>query len=197
MNKTYLTLLQAHAEFEEQHPGAGLEDFYRHMANQKTDNTRRPKTPPDASARLTKATGRINSLYNIHLRAALKSLDMKVPEGFPFLASLYHYGEMRKTDLISFVLVEFSTGSEIMSRLKKQGLITEMQLETDKRAKIVAISEKGRSTIIPCLKKAAEIRSYLFEHVGEEDIKAVVDVLEPLEETIAKLPVLDKIPMSK
>ncbi|MGY3211844.1 MarR family winged helix-turn-helix transcriptional regulator [Mucilaginibacter sp. HD30] len=193
MEKTYLTLLQAHAVFEEQHPGASLEDFYWHMANQKTNNARQPKTPPDDSARLTKAMGRISSLYQIHLRAALKGLDMKVPEGFPFLASLHHYGKMRKTDLISFVLVEFSTGSEIMSRLKKQGLITEMQDENDKRAKIVAISEKGQTVIIPCLKRAAEIRSYLFGHTNRDEIKAVIEVLEPLEEIIAKLPVRHQI----
>lgn len=194
MDRNYLTLLKAHAEFEEEHPGSGLEDFYWHMANQKTGNSGRPKTPPDDSARLTKAMGRINSHYQIHLRAALKTLDMKVPEGFPFLASLYHYGKMRKTDLIGFVLVEFSTGSEIMSRLKKQGLITEMHDEADKRARIVAISEKGRSVIAPCLKKVAGIRSYLFGHLTSDEIKAVIEILEPLEEIIAKLPVTDKIP---
>src|SRR5438128_75315 len=98
MERRYLTLLEAHADFENQFPGASLDDFYEHMADRKKSQVRRPKTPPNTSARLTKAIGRISSIYNMHLRAALKSLDMKVPEGFPFLASLYHYGEMRKMD---------------------------------------------------------------------------------------------------
>src|SRR3982751_4012105 len=153
MERRYLELLQAHAEFENQHSGASLDDFYRHMAALKSNQTRQPKTPPDLAARLAKSMGRITSIYNMHLRAAFRLLDIKVPEGFPFLASLYHYGEMRKTDLISFVLVELSTGSEILNRLKKHGLITERQDQDDKRARIVAISDKGKKLVVPCLKK--------------------------------------------
>lgn len=184
--KKHIELLMAYADFEEQHPKAGLEDFYRYMLQ--TPKATDPKTlmPVESQNRLMRSIGRLYSSFNMYMRAALKELGMQIPEGYPFLATLHFMGPMRRTDLINFTLTELSTGSEILNRLKKQGWIAEQQDETDKRVKMVSISEKGRKILIPCLEKAGLIRAFMFKDLSEADRKTCATLLEPVEAIHAK-----------
>ncbi len=185
--KKHIELLTAFAAFEEQNPKASLEDFYKHMLQDKTPAPRKKLVPKESHSRLMRSIGRLYSAFNIYMRAALKELDMPIPEGYPFLAALHFMGPMRRTDLINFVLTELSTGSEILNRLKKQGWIVEQQDEADKRVKMVSIHEKGRKALLPCLEKAALLRAFLFRDLSEADRKTCADILEPAEAFHSKM----------
>lgn len=179
----HIALLTAFADFQEQFPKAGLDDFYQYMLRRKTAAENPAMLmPTEGHNRLMRAIGRLYSSFNMYMRAALKELDMKVPEGYPFLATLHFMGPMRRTDLIHFVLTELSTGSEILNRLRKQGWITEEQDQEDRRVKRVSINDAGRKVLMPCLEKAGQIRTFMLGGLSEADSKNCAALLEPAEE---------------
>jgi len=89
------------------------------------------------------------------INSSLKSIDE-----FSFLATLLREGSLLKSDLINRHILEISTGSEVLKRLKKMELIIEFPDENDKRAKRVSLSKLGVKEITESFSemyKAAQI----------------------------------------
>jgi DNA-binding MarR family transcriptional regulator len=179
--KAHIELLSAYDKFLLEFPKRSIEEFYSHMATKSKRSERNGKSSANASRSLMKSIGRLTNCFNLYLRTALKEQEMEVPEGYPFLAALNYNGEMRKSDLINFNLVEISTGMEIIKRLKKYEFINEKSDKSDKRVKLVSITVKGKIRLMPFLKIAANLRSFIFSSVSEKDAKMCLSVLEPLE----------------
>jgi DNA-binding MarR family transcriptional regulator len=83
-------------------------------------------------------------------KTAFKTIDE-----FGFLATLIRAGNLMKHELINEHMLEMSSGSEIIKRLVRNGLVYEYPDENDKRAKRVALTEKGGRKYSSLLEKCA------------------------------------------
>ena len=61
------------------------------------------------------------------------------------LVSLYPHQALKKTDVMRACIMEKSSGNEVLKRLLKQGLLHEHPHPTDKRSKLVALTDAGRA----------------------------------------------------
>lgn len=61
------------------------------------------------------------------------------------LVSLYPHQSLKKADVMRGCIMEKSSGSEVLKRLLKQGLLHEQPHPTDKRSKLIALTDAGRT----------------------------------------------------
>jgi DNA-binding MarR family transcriptional regulator len=190
--KQHIQLLTQYDSFIEENPKANLEDFYVFMNNKIQETVGESRKMAGNYNYLMRCIARITSIYQLYLRSALKDAEMEVPEGFTFLATLHFNGDMRKSELINFNLIEISTGSEILNRLKKHKLIIDKEDISDKRAKLVSITDKGQKRLLPFITTTQKLRSIIFQNISEDEVKSCLSILEPIEAKYSKIVVNDR-----
>jgi DNA-binding MarR family transcriptional regulator len=82
-----------------------------------------------------------------YLKKAFAGSKINTIDEFGFMATLLKEGSLLKNELINKHLLEVSSGSEIIKRLQKNGLIKEYPDENDKRAKRVTLTREGKKEI--------------------------------------------------
>lgn len=184
-------LVNEYAAFSEQHPEAGLEDFCRYFLTRQRESGDRLVmsdgiVPPQANNQLTKLLGRIMLIFNIYSRIALNETRVKNIESFGMLNVLQHGGEMRKSDVVNHLMMELSTGTDILNRLIWDGLAAERTDAGDRRSKLISITPKGREILYECYGPMSKVGEILFGDMADDDKKLVVQLLTPVEVKHAK-----------
>src|SRR5882757_3477267 len=128
MNKT-VQLVNAWAEYEKLHPEGSLEDFYRYslVINREKEianNLMGGVVPRSIDPLLIKLLGRLYKLLETYLESAVIDAGLNQIEEF-FLLSGIDFGNPRKTEVIYNSLMELSTGTNILNKLKADGCIEE------------------------------------------------------------------------
>lgn len=190
-------LVNAYALFSEKHPEAGLEDFCRYFLVHEREGATRALmadgiVPPNINAQMMKLMGRITLIVGIYGRIALQETRLKNMEGFGFLNVLQHAGEMRKSDVINHLLIELSTGTDILNRLIWEGLAAERPDPGDKRSKLVSITPKGQEVLNECYPQMHKVGHIMFSDLAEDDKKLIVQLLTPVEVKHSKAAVENK-----
>ncbi len=85
----------------------------------------------------------MNKFAKTYSKSAIHNSDFSTQEDFIYLINLKAFGEMTKTDLIKKNIQEKPVGMQIINRLIKQGWVQQIDLRTDKRSKIISITEQG------------------------------------------------------
>jgi DNA-binding MarR family transcriptional regulator len=191
MNKA-VKLINEWADFDEQYPGADIEEFCRHYLIKKREAVnQQEKTggpqPPQQENVLLKMLGRISGIGQIYAGELLKDLSGIQPKDFYYLVSIWHAGDSRKTDIINQQLSGLSTGMDVLNHLKNLGLIEERVDPADRRAKLSSITEKGKKTLYQCFRRMSKVGAILFDEVAEEDRKLCIQLLQNVEIKHAKL----------
>lgn len=176
-NKAVQLLLDWDA-FEQKHPGGQIEDFCRYYLNKKPA----AKTSANSRGLLLRTIGRISSAFNVYHRAAMRKTNLPMPEGFYYLNGLATKGELRKTALINFLMVEYATGMEAISKLLKAGMIRERPDESDGRASILSLTEKGKKTLSQCYAYTSKAADILLGRLDEEATQTCIRLLKETEE---------------
>ena len=191
MNKA-VELINEWAEFDEQYPKADIEDFCRHYLIKKREKDNKGEIasgalPPQVDNVLMKLLGRIASMGQIYSREMLRDIPEIQLESFYYLTTIMQFGESRKTDIINHHLSELSTGIDILNRLKESELIVERADPTDKRAKLIKVSQKGQQLLFKCFRRMSKVGSILFDDLADEDKKLCIQLLKNVEIKHAKL----------
>ncbi|WP_161964537.1 MarR family winged helix-turn-helix transcriptional regulator [Mucilaginibacter endophyticus] len=82
-----------------------------------------------------------------YIKKALEGTPLQTAEDFTALAILLTHQFLSKSELISHNLQEKASGTEVIRRLVASGLVKQWDDEKDKRSKLIAITEKGRSLL--------------------------------------------------
>jgi len=117
----------------------------------------------------------------IYIKKALKEGPIQTADEFSFLITLMTYESMTKTELICNQVMEKTSGTEIIKRLLKQGLVREFADPDDKRSVRVAITGKGRqalSTTFPGMNMVAKI---VLGDLSSPEIKTLYYLLKKLD----------------
>lgn len=85
----------------------------------------------------------LNKYAKTYSKYAIAGSDFATQEDFIYLINLKAFGEMSKAELIKKNIHDKSVGMLIISRLLQLEWIEQIDSETDRRAKIIKITEKG------------------------------------------------------
>ncbi|MEL7006040.1 MAG: MarR family winged helix-turn-helix transcriptional regulator [Bacteroidota bacterium] len=95
-----------------------------------------------------------------YVNRALKDTPLQTVDEFSFLITLLAEGGHTKTDMINKMVLTKTSGTEVIKRLIKKGLISESDNPEDKRSLIINLSEEGKKvtfSILPIMQKVSEI----------------------------------------
>jgi DNA-binding MarR family transcriptional regulator len=185
MNKT-IELVNLWGAFEEKHPSGSVEDFCRHyLANQRQQKIKGPLVggvvPPSNEGLLLKIIGRISKLNMSFANMALKGTDLNQIEEFGMLGTIKQEKNPKKTEVIYANLFELSSGTDMLARMKKRGLITEYDDKEDKRSKRVELTAKGEKVLEACKQKILKNSVMLMHDLADDDKKLCIHLLMNVE----------------
>jgi len=89
----------------------------------------------------------LNRYAKTYSKSAISDSEFNTQEEFIYLINLKTTGTMTKMELIKKNIQDKSTGILIINRLIKQGWVEQTNSQTDKRTKVLKITEKGLYTL--------------------------------------------------
>jgi len=185
MNKT-VELVNQWAAFEENHPKGNIEDFCRHfLAKQEQQKTSEPLVggivPAFNDGLLLKIIGRISRLHMNYTNLALRDSELNQMEEYGVLQTIKQNGNPRKTEVIYANLLELSSGTDLLNRLKNRGLIKEYDDKEDKRSKRMKLTAKGEKVIEATKLKVYNIANLLMNDLTDDDKALCIQLLKNIE----------------
>jgi MarR family 2-MHQ and catechol resistance regulon transcriptional repressor len=106
------------------------------------------------------------------IKAGLGDSDVRV------LDVLLHKGPMPVNAIGPKVNLNPGSVSVAVDRLYKQGFVSRVESEDDRRVRIVSLTEKGREMFVPLFCRQTALIQQAFEDVSPEEQKQVEDVLK-------------------
>ena len=88
--------------------------------------------------------------------------------------------KLLKNELINKHLLEISSGSEILRRLIKKGLISEFPDDIDRRAKRVSLTEQGRMEIMNAFDDMHKVSEIIIGNLNDTELNEALSVFEKL-----------------
>jgi DNA-binding MarR family transcriptional regulator len=184
MNKT-VALVNEWGDFESRHPDGSIEDFCRYYLARKQEPPKGPLVggvvPPSVDGLLLKIIGRIHKLNMFYANMALKESDLNQIEEFGILATIRQEKNPRKTEVIYANLFELSSGTDMLARLKKRGLIKEYDDKEDKRSKRLELTAKGEKTFTSCLGRVHKMATMIMHDLAIDDKELCIQLLKNIE----------------
>ncbi|MFO7445146.1 MAG: MarR family winged helix-turn-helix transcriptional regulator [Ignavibacteriaceae bacterium] len=107
----------------------------------------------DDKTRFLEYISRISRLQEFYTRKFLSDQPLNSRLEYLFLFTVNRMKTARKTDLINIHLVEYTTGMDTIRRLINNGLLEEKQDDSDRRAKLLVITDYGKETAAKAEKK--------------------------------------------
>lgn len=187
MNKT-VGLVNEWATFEEKHPEGDIEDFCRfylaHKRRQK-DEVKGPLVggvvPALTAGLLMKIIGRISKLNMAYANIALAGTGLNQIEEFGILQTIRKEKAPRKTEVIYANLFELSSGTDMLNRMEKRGLIREYGDPEDKRSKRLELTDKGEEVCRVTLAKIERNAKMLLNDLKDDDMELCIQLLKNVE----------------
>lgn len=129
----------------------------------------------------------LNRYAKTYSKSAIADSDFNTQEEFIYLINLKAFGEMTKMELIKKNIQDKSSGILIINRLIKQGWIEQSNSETDKRSKVLKITEKGRNALenqMEKIRNATHIVTGNLNHAEKMELIRILDKLDKFHQPI-------------
>jgi DNA-binding MarR family transcriptional regulator len=203
MNNRYGNLKQLidlWEEYEDQSPQPGLQEFTgwlnERVAEKPVKSVKSPyvrfSNPPELYAQtihhfddetlFLEYISRIARFHEFYTRKFLEGLPINSRLEYQFLQTVHILQQAKKTDLISLLLVEYTTGMDIIKRLINNGLLTEIPNENDKRVKLLELTVEGKKLLLLADKRVKEERLMFLECINMNKWKKTMPFLKELSE---------------
>lgn len=182
MSDEIVKLVNEFAQFDKQKPNATMADFCRYYLAQQQEP--RPVTggrPPSDEGVLLKTMGRLLSISSVYHDAAMAETALQVKENFYMLNWLKFTGEAKKTEFVSEALMGYTTGMDAVNRMIKEGFVQEREHDTDKRAKLISITQKGLDALMQAYPYMQKCAAMLLKGMHPEAIKLCASLLADAE----------------
>lgn len=117
----------------------------------------------------------------LQAKAAIIDTPFSTPDDFIYLISLTSRGSMTKTALIKLNVHEKSAGIQIVNRLINNGLVEQNGIESDKRNRIISISERGKQVLEGSIHNIRQASKNVTEPLSEQEKMDLIRILNKLE----------------
>jgi DNA-binding MarR family transcriptional regulator len=145
--------------------------------NEELYNYERPSTERDISILIVL----MNRYAKWYIKKVLKDSLLHSPDEFSFLISLMTYDSLNKSELITKQIMEKTSGTEIINRLVKKGLINETADLNDKRGIRVSITNSGREEILRILPLMTKVTKIVVGNLSADEINTLAYLLKKLD----------------
>ena len=184
MNTT-VTLVQLWGENEQQHPHATIEGFCRSVLSASIKSERpvaaKWQLQPDLNGSLIKLIRRIGKFHMVYTSKALEGTGLDQIEEFGMLVTIFNQKNPIKSEVIFNNILELSSGTNMLTRLKKRGLISEYADKEDKRVKRLALTPRGEKTLKQAKAQVLKVCAMLLHHLSDDDKQLCMQVLSPVD----------------
>lgn len=186
------TLLDHIENYEREFGNSDLKEFSMYLKDQVTTE----KSSPTSNSEFDKNnylnyktyaevefSTLLTNLYRFakhYTKKAFTGSDIKTIDEFGFLATLLKEKSLTKNELINQHLLEMSSGSEILKRLIKNGLVQEIPDENDKRARRVSLTEKGTLSIFGAFDEMHKASEIIVGNLTGDELKTALQVFNKL-----------------
>jgi len=186
VNKT-VELVKLWGAYEEQHPDAGIDDFCRHYLAQggvKNESKEMPTEGlrPDLNGQLVILLRRIGKFHIAYSNKALEGTGLDQMEEFGILVTIYNQKSPIKSEAIYNNIMELSSGSNMLIRMKKRGLVSEFDDEQDKRVKRLKLTPKGEATLMKAKDIVLKVAHMMVHDLTDEDKRLCIQLLNPIDQ---------------
>jgi DNA-binding MarR family transcriptional regulator len=198
------SVLEKWEAFDLQNPYGSEQDFAYWLLNQKADQNvenefEKPLSGEETAAFLNKSIDGVKEIYPLEISAniamtkfwrvlrnrmkvALTPLGLGNVDDFSYLASMFQLKNPTKTELILAHLQEITTGTEIIKRLVNNGWLKETPHPTDKRSKVINITEEGKAHIEKAFEVVMPISIEAYKRLNNEQLHNLYELLKTIEQ---------------
>ena len=106
---------------------------------------------------------------NLYTKKALAGTNLKTINDIAFLGTLLVEKDLSKSELINKHLTEITSGTEVIKRLNKFGLLKDYKNEKDGRSKKVQLTDEGRELIIEILHEVNKVSQILTAGLSDNE----------------------------
>ena len=140
-----IQLITAWQQYTEQYTDADVAGFcYNYLSAHKKQSPGNSQ----ADLQLAKQLGKTNSILKAYYKLALRQIPGFELDWYYLLEAIAAGQELRKTEIVSFnLLLEPTTGIDILNRMLKAGLISERVDPADKRARLIKLTRNGHEIL--------------------------------------------------
>jgi MarR family transcriptional regulator, lower aerobic nicotinate degradation pathway regulator len=124
--------------------------------------------------------GRMESFAHFLAKPIFKKMGLNSEDEFALLATLLYMGRVTKTSLLKQSLMEITTGSQMLKRLKEEGLILDKPNPDDGRSSFIELSARGRKFIIECFQEMEQL-DLITKGLDKAEMEVLVKLLEKLD----------------
>jgi DNA-binding MarR family transcriptional regulator len=183
MNKT-VELVALWGDYEARHPDCTIEDFFRHQlsipAKEEKQTAPSWQLHPGINGKLMILIRRIAKYHMVYSNKALEGTELDQIEEFGILVTIYNEVNPIKSEAIYNNIIELSSGTNMLNRLKKRGLIAEHDDIDDKRVKRLKLTAKGLDTLDKAKIRVSEVARMMVNELSNEDKQLCIQLLGPV-----------------
>jgi DNA-binding MarR family transcriptional regulator len=184
MNKT-VALVEQWGAYEKQFPDGSLEDFFRYQLAATIERGKLPvdagKLVPDLNGRLVILLRRIGKFHMAYSNKALEKTDLDQIEEFGILVTIYNLGDPIKSEAIYNNIMELSSGTNMLSRMKKRGLVMEYADKEDKRVIRLKVTPKGEKALQKAKVLVMKCAHMMVHDLNDDDKQLCIQLLTPVD----------------
>ncbi len=162
-------------------PDLNLKLSKKRVKNEAPENTALFKSL-DEPIRFLEYTSRISRLHDFYIKKFFIDLPINNRLEYLFLYTVNEKKEAKKTELINTHMVDYTTGMDTIKRLVNNGLLEEMPDETDKRAKLLVITNKGKQILELSGRKVSDEIHMFLACISMNKWKKTLSVFEEINE---------------
>jgi len=118
----------------------------------------------------------------LHAKAAIVNTAFSTPDEFIYLISLVSFGSMTKSALIKLNVHEKPVGMQIVNRLIANGLVQQELLDTDKRNRMIHITQKGTDALNESMERIRKASTNVTAPLSEGEKSDLIRLLTKLED---------------
>ena len=123
----------------------------------------------------------MNRYAKSYSKSAIVGSEFSTQEDFIYLINLKAFGEMSKMDLIKKNVHGKPVGMQIINRLINQGWIEQRKSKTDKRSKVISISETGLQALGNQMDKIRQATSIVTGNLSQHEKMELIRLLNKLD----------------
>ncbi|MCX8532418.1 MarR family winged helix-turn-helix transcriptional regulator [Chryseobacterium luquanense] len=123
----------------------------------------------------------LNRYAKTYSKSAIVGSEFSTQEEFIYLINLKSFGEMTKTELIKKNIQDKPVGNLIINRLIKNAWVKQVDSKTDKRTKVISITQKGIDVLEKQMKNIRNASKIVSGNLSEDEKYTLIELLNKLD----------------
>lgn len=151
----------------------------QHYPEPEWENKTEGRSPESAICTMLVHMNRYAKMYS---KAAILDSSFSTQEDFIYLINLNAFGAMTKIELIKKNIQDKPTGMQIINRLIKQGWVMQTDSDSDKRSKMIRITQDGISALQAQMGKIRQATNIVTGDLGHREKMDLIRTLQKLDD---------------